>query len=193
MDGDDHQLDCYQFYKDADYNDGNITFIAQYSNYIKNGYPPGEYILNLRGTAISDPAYGHNVEVPLVFQDICDPPSSISVDENVQLQYTLPYKGTKQIFMDGMFSIDPPFCNFNTLLGASETLGMIPDAALEADIPSNSIFVHNNLYENAGHVDPGNYNLVLYAESVSQYSDSNANTTTGIASIKFQLLPEPTK
>ena len=107
------------------------------------------------------------------------------------MQYTLPYRGTEQIFMDGMFSIDPPFCNFNTLLAASDTLGMVPEAALEADIPSNSIFVHNNLYENAGHVEPGDYNLVLYAQSVSKYSESNANTVTGIASIKFQLLPEP--
>lgn len=176
-----HAPECdIDFYPDGN----NFYFLANMEDYRNGRFAPGQYTLTMRGTAVSNPSYSHEVSVVMELADICDPPAILKVKSDVKMSYTVASESGAYANFDDIFEIEPYVCNYQRLLGPEGLINQIPDTALQVNFMDEELEIMNR----GDDPGPGDYVLYLVAESTSRYAKSteNAISVTANIALKFE-------
>ena len=94
-----------------DVTDGKLTFSATADDYTNNVYPPGEYVVTIKGTT-TDSGDEVTSTMTITIVDVCNPPQSITAPGLADQDYILTTSPDNYAPSD--FTIDPSYCPFNT-------------------------------------------------------------------------------
>ena len=94
---------------------------------------------------------------------------------------------TGKLFIDEYFEIVPAICPFETSLATASTPGMLPDSGMTFDtvVHDDIIFLQNWNTEPG----PGDYKVILYGDSRSQYIEDTSERVMASVPVMFMKSP----
>ena len=117
-DGDtDHDMTCADFVFDGEFNspsqptDGMLSITVDSPKYENDNFPPGTYLITIRGTAFrAIDLRSDTVVFKLILTDVCDPPNSITAKAIGDVVYTVTTDYAD--FTHAEWDISPSYCPF---------------------------------------------------------------------------------
>ena len=91
--------------------DGKLTFSATADDYTNDVYPPGEYVVTIKGTT-TDSGDETTSTMTITIVDVCNPPQSITAPGYADQDYILTTSPANYVPAD--FTIVPSYCPFST-------------------------------------------------------------------------------
>jgi len=162
-----------------------FTFNADSSKYTDsvNPYPPGDYILTIRGTVDLAPSFTETETITLTIPDLCDPPLSITPSLVTNQVYTI--SDTPYTYTVSPFSVIPTFCEVDysttkTNLADSTSAVAIQESQLSFDIDYISSLVPA--------INNEKQTMTIVATSKTKYSAAPSSQKTASASFDLRFL-----